>query len=287
MLVESSRFPEVDLHCHTTSSDGLFTPRELVQAASKLGLKAIGITDHDTISGWDEALEAGEEYGVEILRGVELNTEWQGIEVHILGYEPTPESGRFQEELRKLRDDRSKRIMKILDRLHDLNIEITTEEIKKVAHGESVGRPHVAQVLMQRGYVNTIKEAFDKYIGLGAPAYVPRLKLTPEEGIKLIRAAGGVAVLAHPGIYELGSRISPWIKAGLQGLEVSHSEHTPADERYYRALAKQYQLIMTGGSDFHGEERKPGVKLGGWGVTYGVVEQIHKLAKSSKHKFIS
>lgn len=287
MLTKSSKSPQVDLHCHTTSSDGLFTPRELVQAASKLGLKAVGITDHDTISGWSEALDAGEKYGVEIVRGVELNTEWQGIEVHILGYEMAPESSQFQEKLQELRDDRGKRILKILARLHDLNIEITAEEIKTVTHGESIGRPHVAQVLMQRGYVNTIKEAFDTYIGAGAPAYVPRLKLTPEEGIKLIRVAGGVAVLAHPGIHQLGHLFLPWIKAGLQGIEVSHSEHTPEDERHYRALANRYHLIKTGGSDFHGEQRKPGVKLGGWGVPYEAVEQIRQLANSSKRKIIS
>ncbi|AHF06656.1 PHP domain-containing protein [Desulfitobacterium metallireducens] len=287
MRVQSSRFPEADLHCHTTSSDGLFTPRELIQAASELGLKAVGITDHDTISGWSEAFNAGEKYGVEILRGVELNTEWKGIEVHILGYEPSPESGQFQAKLQELREDRSERIYKIIGRLHDLKIEITEEEIKTVAHGESVGRPHVAQVLIQRGYVKTIKEAFDSYIGKGSPAYVPRLKLTPEEGIKLIRTAGGVAVLAHPGIHQLGNIITPWIKAGLQGIEVSHSEHTPEDERRCRALAKQYHLITTGGSDFHGEERKPGVKLGEWGTSYEVVEQIRELAESSKRKNIS
>lgn len=287
MRVQSSRFPEVDLHCHTTSSDGLFTPRELVKAASEIGLKAVGITDHDTISGWSEALEAGIEYDIEVLRGVELNTEWQGIEVHILGYEPAPESRQFLDKLKELREDRSQRIMKILGRLQDLNIEITDAEIKRVAQGESIGRPHVAQILMQRGYVKTIKEAFDTYIGAGAPAYVPRLKLTPEEGIRLVRAAGGVAVLAHPGIYQLGNQIIPWIKAGLQGIEVSHSEHTLEDERNYRVLAKQYQLIMTGGSDFHGEQRKPGVKLGGWGVSYEVVKQIRELANGSKRKNIS
>ncbi|HVJ50507.1 PHP domain-containing protein [Desulfitobacterium sp.] len=284
MLTQSSSFPEVDLHCHTTSSDGLFTPRGLIQEASKLGLKAVGITDHDTISGWGEGLKAGEEYGVEILRGIELNTEWQGLEVHILGYEPDPESGQFQEKLQELREARIRRMLKILGRLHDLKIEITVEEIKAIALGESVGRPHVAQALMQRGYVKTIKEAFDSYIGIGALAYIPRLKLTPEEGIKLIRTAGGVAVLAHPGVHQLRNQISSWVKVGLQGIEVSHSEHTPEDERDYSIIAEQFHLIKTGGSDFHGEERKPEVKLGGWGVSYEVVKQIRQLAISQKGK---
>lgn len=282
MTEKSSRFPEADLHCHTTSSDGSLTPRELVQAASKLGLKAVGITDHDTISGWNEATAAGEEFHVEILRGIELNTDWNGIEVHILGYEPSGESIPFQEKLRELREGRSNRIIKILGRLHDLNVKIAPEEIKAIAQGESIGRPHVAQVLVQRGYVKTIKEAFDQYIGTGAPAYVPHLKLTPEEGINLIRTAGGVAVLAHPGINQLDHQILSWVKAGLQGIEVNHSDHTPEDEQHYRSLAKLYHLIMTGGSDFHGEKCKPGVKLGGWGVSCEVIEEIRESAITSK-----
>lgn len=284
MSAQNSRLPDADLHCHTTASDGLLTPRELIQAASKLGLKAVGLTDHDTVSGWGEGLKAGAEFGVEILRGIELNTEWEGTEVHILGYEPDQESNQLQNKLLELREARIKRMLKVLNRLRDLKIEITVEEIKEIARGESVGRPHVAQALIQRGYVKTIKEAFDLYIGSGAPAYVPRFKLTPEEGIQLIRRAGGIAVLAHPGIHQLGSLISTWVKMGLQGIEVSHSEHTLEDERNYRAMAEQFHLIKTGGSDFHGEQRKPGVKLGGWGVSYDVVEQIRQLAECQKDK---
>lgn len=278
------RLTEADLHCHTTASDGLFTPWELIQAASALGLKAVGLTDHDTVSGWSEGLKAGAEFGVDILRGIELNTEWEGIEVHILGYEPDPESSQLQNKLLELREARAERMLKILNRLRDLKIDITVEEIRRIARGESVGRPHVAQALLQRGYVKTIKEAFDRYIGLGAPAYVPRFKLTPEEAIQLIRKAGGIAVLAHPGIHQLGKLIPTWVKAGLQGIEVSHSEHTLEDERNYCALAEQFHLIKTGGSDFHGEERKPGVKLGGWGVSYEVVDQIRRLAEHQKNK---
>lgn len=282
MVASDSIFPEADLHCHTTASDGMLPPWELVQAASELKLKAVGITDHDTISGWKEAVRAGEEFGVEILKGIELNTDWQGTEVHILGYEIDPDSILLQEKLQELRDARVKRMLEIIARLRNLDIRISVEEIKEIARGESIGRPHIAQALIQQGYAQTIKEAFDRYIGFGAPAYVPRFKLTPEEGIKLIRLAGGVAVLAHPGVHQLGSSISPWIQAGLQGVEVSHSEHTLEDERRCRALAEQYHLIMTGGSDFHGEKRKPGVKLGAWGVSFEVVHQIRQLAAKLK-----
>lgn len=278
------RFPEADLHCHTTASDGLLTPYELIKAASEIGLKAVGITDHDTVSGWSESIKAGKEFGVEILKGIELNTEWQGTEVHILGYEPDQESKQFQDKLRELREARMKRMLKILDRLHNMKIDISVSEIKAIAKGESVGRPHIAQALIQHGYAKSIKDAFTQYIGAKAPAYVPRFKLAPKEGINLIREAGGVAVLAHPGQHDLGKFIQIWVNEGLQGVEVSHSDHTPEEERQYREISRKFHLIMTGGSDFHGEGRKMGVKLGGWGVSYDVVEQIRDLTICSRKK---
>lgn len=273
-------FHEADLHCHTTASDGLLTPYELIKAASEIGLKAVGITDHDTVSGWSESIKAGKKFGVEILKGIELNTEWQGTEVHILGYEPDQKSRKFQDKLQELRESRMKRMLKILDRLHNMKIDISVSEIKAIAKGESVGRPHIAQALIQHGHAKTIKEAFDQYIGAEAPAYVPRFKVTPKEGIDLIREAGGIAVLAHPGQHDLGKYIQLWVKEGLQGIEVSHSDHTPEDEQYYREIAQKFHLIMTGGSDFHGEGRKMGVKLGGWGVSFDIVEQIRDLTIS-------
>lgn len=270
-------FPEADLHCHTTESDGLLTPYELIKAASEIGLKAVGITDHDTVSGWGESVKAGKKFGVEILKGIELNTEWQGTEVHILGYEPDQKSKQFQDKLQELREARRKRMIRILDRLHNIKIDISVSEINAIAKGESVGRPHIAQALIQHGYAKTVKDAFDQYIGAEAPAYVPRFKLTPKEGIDLIREAGGLAVLAHPGQHDLGKFIQQWAKEGLQGIEVSHSDHTLEDEQLYREVAQKLHLIMTGGSDFHGEGRKMGVKLGGWGVPFKIVEQIRDL----------
>jgi 3',5'-nucleoside bisphosphate phosphatase len=278
MVVQNSRYPEVDLHCHTTASDGLLTPGELVKAAAECGLKAVGITDHDTMSGWDEAERAGNEHGIDILRGIELNTDWSGIEVHILGYEINPTNFNLQEKLRFLRDARCNRMVKILEKLQLLGIDIRKSEIIKNARGESVGRPHIAQVLVDKGIVRTIKEAFDQFIGSGAPAYVPRYKLTPEEGITLVRDAGGVAVLAHPGVYGLWEGIPKWIEVGLQGIEVSHSEHTPQNVKQGHEIAEKYNLIMTGGSDFHGEARKPGIRLGAWGTSYEIVEKIRQNA---------
>jgi hypothetical protein len=208
---------EADLHCHTTASDGLLSPTELVQLAAKLGLKGIGITDHDTIQGWKEGEEAGANYQIRILKGIELNTNWHGKEVHILGYEVDSSSNYLTDKLRVLRNAREKRMVEILDRFKDLGINISVDEVQQFAQGESIGRPHIAQALIERGYVRNIREGFDRYIGMGAPAYVPRYKLTPEEGIHLIREAHGVAVLAHPGVHRLEEGIPAWVKEVYKG----------------------------------------------------------------------
>lgn len=278
------RYPEADLHCHTTASDGLLTPWEVVKSASEYGLKAIGITDHDTTSGWEEAERAGSHYGIDVLRGIEINTELAGIEVHILGYEIDADTPILQDKLRQLRDARFNRVYTIVEKLQQLGMAIEKEEVQNIARGESIGRPHIAQALIQRGIVKTIREAFDRYIGQGAPAYVPRYKLSPEEGITLVRAAGGVAVLAHPGINGLATYVPQWIEFGLQGIEVAHSEHTLKIEQEYRELAEHYNLIMTGGSDYHGEARKPGIHLGGWGTAYEVVGKIRRAAHMSNNQ---
>ncbi|MFZ3132460.1 MAG: PHP domain-containing protein [Desulfosporosinus sp.] len=275
---------EADLHCHTTASDGLLSPTELVQLAAQLGLKGIGITDHDTIQGWQEAEEAGANYQIRILKGIELNTNWYGKEVHILGYEADSSSNYLTDKLRDLRNARKQRMLKIIDRLKDLGINITFDEVQQFAQGESIGRPHVAQALIARGYVRDVKEGFDRYIGIGAPAYIPSYKLTSEEGIHLIREAHGVAVLAHPGVHRLEEGIPDWVKAGLQGIEVRHSQHNPDDEKRYLEIAQEYRLLTTGGSDFHGEACKPGVNLGGWGVSLDVLQRILDLAHDRRMK---
>ncbi|KJR45077.1 metal-dependent phosphoesterase [Desulfosporosinus sp. I2] len=277
---------EADLHCHTTASDGLLTPTELVRLVAELGLKGVAITDHDTIQGWDEAEDVGSNYQIQILKGIELNTNWHGEEVHILGYELDGSSSYLKGKLGGLREAREQRMFNILDRLATLGIDISEDEVRQFAQGESIGRPHIAQVLLNRGFVRSIKEGFERYIGRGAPAYVPRYKLTPEEGIELVRKAQGVAVLAHPGIGRLEEGIPAWIEAGLQGIEVQHSEHKPEDVLRYSTLAEQYNLLATGGSDFHGEARKPGVEVGRWGVSLNVVEQIFSLAKQNRLSMI-
>lgn len=269
---------EADLHCHTNRSDGTSSPRELVRKAGSLGLAAIGITDHDTIKGWEEAERAGEDYGVEILRGVELSADWRGTEVHMLGYEMEKENTVLVQKLAELGEDRRERLVKILARLKGLGLEVPRSQVEAYAQGDSVGRPHIAQAMVARGYVKTVQEAFSRFLEAGAPAYVPRQKLTPEGAIKLIRQAGGVVVLAHPGIYKVDAGIAMWVKDGLQGIEAIHSEHSKEDTARYIHLAAKYRLLVTGGSDFHGEEIKPEAELGKWGVGMDVVRQIRELA---------
>lgn len=281
MVSTFSRY-EADLHCHTTASDGLLTPTELVRLVAKLGLKCIAITDHDTIQGWEEAMQAGSIYQIQILRGIELNTDWQGKEVHIIGYELDRSSGYLDEKLKSLREARIQRMLEILERLKALGIVISEDDVRQFAQGESIGRPHIAQVLLTRGFIQSIREGFERYIGMGAPAYVPRHKLSTEAGIELIRKAQGVAVLAHPGINRLEEGISALVDIGLQGIEVWHSSHKLEDIKRYSTIAKQYHLITTGGSDFHGEVQKPGVEVGAWGVSLDVVEQIINLSKLNR-----
>lgn len=270
---------EADLHCHTTASDGLLSPKELIRLAADLGLKGVGITDHDTIQGWKEAEEAGTYYKIQVLRGIELNTDWLGKEVHLLGYELDNSSDYFNDKLISLSQAREQRMLEILDRLKTLGVYIHEDEVRQFAQGDSIGRPHIAQALLGRGLIRNIREGFDRYIGAGAPAYVPRYKLTTEEGLELILKAQGIPVIAHPGMQRLEEGIPAWVEAGLKGIEVVHSEHNRDDVIRYQAIAQKYQLIMTGGSDFHGEALKPGAELGRWGVSLNVLQEILELAQ--------
>ncbi|NLI93702.1 MAG: PHP domain-containing protein [Peptococcaceae bacterium] len=267
---------EADLHCHTSASDGSLSPEDTVKLAKEKGLLALAITDHDTIEGWGEADKAAKESGILLLKGIEINTDWEGKEVHILGYGMKDQDPFFLEELLAIQKKRISRIEKILKKLRELGYEISFEEVIPYAHGESIGRPHVAQAMMRNGFVSSVKEAFDRFLRIGAPAYVPRYKLTPVEAIHIIRQAGGVAVLAHPGASGEEKHIQEWIDSGLQGLEVYHPDHTFADNIRYGMIAEKNGLIATGGSDFHGDI-KPDIELGEWGVGLDIVEQIINL----------
>jgi predicted metal-dependent phosphoesterase TrpH len=242
----------IDLHVHTTASDGRNTPAEVVRLAVELGLSTIALTDHDTTAGLPEAQSTAAEYDLKVLNGIELSSESDVGEVHILGYCIDPDHAGLQSMLRKLRDARVDRARRMVDKLRELGVIITWERVQALAGEGAIGRPHVARALKEAGHVRTLGEAFDRWIANDGPAYVPRFRLTPEAAIALIREAGGVAVLAHPALSGNLSLVPQLVEAGMSGLEVYYPEHSPSDQEKLLGLCEQYGLFPTGGSDFHG-----------------------------------
>ncbi|MCX7568613.1 PHP domain-containing protein [Tumebacillus sp. DT12] len=267
-----------DLHAHTTASDGTFTPRELVQLAKQNGLTAVAVTDHDTTDGLAQAQAAGREVGVEIVPGIELSTVFEGREVHVLGYYYDQEHAGLRELIDNMREDRLTRLDRMIGNLQKAGLEITREEVLAEAAG-SVGRPHFARVLIKKGYVQDIPEAFDRYLGSGKIGYVPRLKVTPEEAVQLIVAAGGCPVVAHPGLFDKDYLFDTLVPLGLVGLEAYHPDHSPEKREHYAALAKRHGLLATGGSDFHGGGAEHRGDLGSVHVPMEIVEQLKQKSK--------
>ncbi|MBT8764496.1 PHP domain-containing protein [Desulfohalobiaceae bacterium Ax17] len=274
--------PEIDLHTHSTASDGTLTPTELVRLAKKQGLKAIALTDHDTIRGLASALQAGKELGLEVIPGCELSVDYPDGIMHILGLWLRPEAEQLDAALRSLQAKRNKRNELMIAKLQDLGLDITYAEVKELAGGGSVGRPHLAQVLMKKGIVPSIQEAFNKYLGPRGSAYVPKQKLTPEEAISLLKKEQATVILAHPfslnlHLPALEKELVQLKKLGLDGVEVLYSEHTPDQTAAYLYLCQELDLLVSGGSDFHGTI-KPHIALGtGKGnldIPYSLLEKI-------------
>ena len=256
----------IDLHVHSTHSDGTLTPAELIAAARAAGLTALALTDHDTVSGAPELLEAARGGPIRAVPGVELSAEFEPGTMHLLGYGFRWDDPALNAILSRLRDGRADRNRRILDLLAEHGMPMEMGEALACAGGESVGRPHIARAMMARGYVKSIEEAFERWLAKGRPAYQPRYRLKPEEAIPAISAAGGAAVLAHPvslkiAEKELVALIRRLREAGLRGIEVWHPEHTAAQRRRYLQLAQDHGLVATGGSDFHGAV-KPAIRLG-------------------------
>lgn len=270
----------VDLHMHSTASDGVYSPTELMHRVKEAGLRAVALTDHDTTEGIEEAAHTAQALAVEFIPGIELNSDVSGGEVHILGYYLEYQRPAFQAILKVLRDARVRRGERMVERLNEEGVSITWERVREIAQG-SVGRPHIAQALMEAGYVKSINEAFEKYIGNGKPAYVPRYKLTPEDAVRLIVSANGLPVIAHPitlpGLDTLRTWLPGLKTAGLVGLETYYGPYTQQDEQALLALAHEYELIPTGGTDFHGPGIHP-TPLGGRYVPYEAVEQLQAAA---------
>ncbi|MDK2744154.1 MAG: PHP domain-containing protein [Nitrospira sp.] len=256
----------LDLHLHTTHSDGSCTPAEVIDLAHKAGVSALAITDHDITTGVAEAIAAGQQCGIEVIPGVEISSIIANSELHILGYFLDWQDADLNQRFKSMRDSRHRRNPKIIERLQALGIEMTYDEVRAVAGSDSVGRPHIARVLMDKGVVSSAKEAFDRFLAEGKSAYVPRDLPSPAEAIQWIKAARGLAVLAHPTWVKPADRsladLVRQLKAdGLDGVEVYYSTHAARQTREYLSLAKQLGLLVTGGSDFHGLT-KPDIEVG-------------------------
>jgi hypothetical protein len=280
----------VDLHIHSTASDGTLSPKQILKMALDLNLRAISITDHDTIKGTIEARRHLTQKDTELLSGVEISTSLHGDTLHMLGYLIDPEDPALTRALSGLHEARKIRNPKIVEKLQQLGIELTYDEVLAVAEGE-VGRPHIAECLVRKNVVQSPDEAFRKYIGKDRPAYVDKYRLPPAEAAKLISDAGGIPVLAHPFTIgtdseaEMDKIISELVSKGLKGIEVYYSEHTATQFALYKRMATRHDLLITGGTDFHGA-RKPQIRMGtGKGnlrIPYALVRKLKEYKETGR-----
>ena len=280
----------IDLHLHTTASDGVRSPSEIVNYAKTKGLQAIAVTDHDTIEGLEEAVTEGQRIGFEVIPGIEISAEHSPGSMHLLGYFLDIHHPLLNERLAYLQKARAERNPKIVENLNRLGVKITYDEVVKASGGGQVGRPHFAQVLLDKGYVRTFQEAFDRFLKKGASAYVDKVRFRPAEAIHFIREAGGVAVVAHPNTLGVnGSKafealIVQLIREGLEGIEVYYPEHSPSETAQYKFLAEKHGLVITGGTDYHGIEGTDldiGVGRGDMKLPYSILENLSAVRNRS------
>jgi hypothetical protein len=257
----------LDLHVHSLYSDGTESPAALVAMAKSAHVRGLALTDHDSAAGVPEFLEACREAGMTGIGGVEVSANHEGGTLHILGLGIDPSDEALGDALAEVRDGRSERNMRILEKLQDLGFSITLDEVLDLAGEDIVGRPHFARVMVARGWVDSVEEAFERYLERGCPAYVDRFRLQPEEAMSLIRGAGGVPVMAHPttavqALEELPELVADLAAKGLGGIEAYYPDHSPETTEECLRLARRHSLLVTGGSDFHGEDVKPGIRIG-------------------------
>jgi predicted metal-dependent phosphoesterase TrpH len=270
---------QVDLHTHSTYSDGLLSPALLVEEAASRGVRILALTDHDTVAGIAEARVAGERLGVEIIPGVELSAALPGGgEVHLLGYFVDVEDSDFLAQLAGYARARSERMERMVERLNRIGAPVAIERVREIAGHGTVGRPHLGRALVEAGYAEDLSDAFARFIGGGKPAFVPRPRVDPRDAIALVRAAGGVPVMAHPfstgGVESVLDRLVP---AGLAGMEVDYGEYTPEDREILRQIAARRGLIATGGSDYHGPDRRSARELGSAPVSLESVAALQRV----------
>lgn len=256
----------IDLHTHTTASDGTYTPEDLVALAHELGISHLAITDHDSVQAIAPAREACKKLGITLIPAIELSVRYRDRPMDILGYGIQPDHPRLTEALATQIERRNRRIPLMLKRLEERGLNLTEADVREAAQGQVIGRPHIARALVDKGVVDSIAEAFEKYLGRGRSGYVPKEVLAPIDAIQLIKKTGGLAVLAHPTYLrfdgdEFEVMLGELIEAGLEGIEVYYSQHTQEEVEAYEQAAKRHGLLATGGSDFHGAN-KPHIRLG-------------------------
>jgi predicted metal-dependent phosphoesterase TrpH len=257
----------IDLHTHSAVSDGTDPPATIAELAAGAGCRAVALTDHDTLDGVPAARSRGAELGIDVVAGCEVSCVFGGRSVHVLVYFAEPGDGPLQDELARLRHDRVTRNRRLVARLAELGLPVTYDEVAAEAGGEEgAGRPHVAAVMVRKGLAGSIDDAFERWLGQGRPAYVPKARLSPAEVARLAAGSGGVAVLAHPlsldlGPAELDRAVGEMAAGGLAGLEATYGSYVPAERRALASLARRHDLVATGGSDYHGT-RTPGVAVG-------------------------
>jgi predicted metal-dependent phosphoesterase TrpH len=282
----------IDLHSHTRYSDGSATPYELLTQAQAAGASAVAITDHDTVAGLGEGRAAAAALGIEFIDGIEISAEYSPGTMHILGYFINAESASFNATLVELREAREHRNPQIAERLQALGLDIPYDEVERLAGNTVVGRPHFARLLVERGYATSIQDAFNRFLGKGAAAYVEKARLSPAASIALIHEAGGVAVLAHPyqlklaSVEEVEQLIVELAALGLDGIEAIYSRHSENERHAYAQMARRHGLLVTGGSDYHGTY-KPDLSIvrgkGDLAVPYELLDEIRRRATTRRH----
>ena len=271
-----------DLHLHTYYSDGKYSPLEIIDRAAKLGIKTISITDHDSINALPEAIMYAKSKGIEIIPGVELSTDINNIEVHLLGYFINYEDQEFNKYLSFLRDERLYRAKRIVKKLQKLGFKIEIEDVLKQSKLSAIGRPHIASAMLELGYVVDYYEAFQKYLGDGRPACERKIHVSPQSALKLISDAGALSFVAHP-VNIKETILTELIDAGLDGIEVIHPSHQEFHRHFYKGIVNQYCLLESGGSDFHGGVKDDEDNFGKFLIPYSKVEAMKSMLISSKN----
>lgn len=266
---------KVDLHSHTNYSDGFNTPLELIDKAKTKGIDVLSITDHDNLAAIEQAAEYGKEVGIEIIPGVEISSDIMDREIHILGYFVEPGNFELERYLEFFRAERLKRADRIVKKLNLIGISLKLDDVLKIAKDSAVGRPHIAQAMVEGGFTNSYFEAFNKYIGNGCIAYEKKVHVSPRSAFKIISDSGGLSFIAHPGIMP-EHILKELIESGVDGIEVVHPSHNAQLVKFYRGIVNEYFLLESGGSDYHGGKREDDNNFGKYYVSLSVVDAMRQ-----------